>query len=146
MPVRRWKSMTANCQQETFGDDPLYAMLEINARTREPIEQRRVQTRRDMAGKADAITLQRAVEKLVRFGQQIGVSPEEMISPLDSGIRVADLLAFLATKRVGVRSIDPRSHCVFGIEIQSDDPSSGTSIPTGKRNSGTDQGHRQVVQ
>ena len=46
----------------------------------------------------DEILLQRAVEGLVRFGQQVGVSPEEMISLLDSGISVSDLLAFLKWK------------------------------------------------
>ena len=49
----------------------------------------------------DALMLQRAVEKLVRFGQQLGVSSEDMISLLDSGISVADLLAFLAARRIG---------------------------------------------
>ena len=34
----------------------------------------------------DATLLQQAVEKLVRFGQRVGVAPEEMISLLDSGI------------------------------------------------------------
>jgi hypothetical protein len=34
----------------------------------------------------DAILLERVAEKLVRFGQQVGVTPEEMISLLDSGI------------------------------------------------------------
>jgi len=55
----------------------------------------------------DEILLQRAVEGLVRFGQQVGVSPEEMISLLDSGISVSDLLAFLKGKRRPPR--EPRS-------------------------------------
>jgi hypothetical protein len=38
---------------------------------------------------------------LVRFGQQIGVTPEEMISLLDSGIDMRDLLAFIAAKGSG---------------------------------------------
>jgi hypothetical protein len=46
----------------------------------------------------DTILLKQAVEKLVRFGQQVGVTPEEMISLLDSGIDMRDLLAFLAAK------------------------------------------------
>ena len=49
----------------------------------------------------DAILLQQAVEKLVHFGQQVGVTPEEMISLLDSGISIRDLLAFLASKTSG---------------------------------------------
>ena len=49
----------------------------------------------------DAILLQQAVEKLVHFGQQVGVTPEEMISLLDSGISIGDLLAFLASKTSG---------------------------------------------
>jgi hypothetical protein len=46
----------------------------------------------------DAVFLQQDVERLVRFGQQVGVTPEEMISLLDSGLSVRDLLAFLASK------------------------------------------------
>jgi hypothetical protein len=49
----------------------------------------------------DAILLQQAVEKLVHFGQQVGVPPEGMISLLDSGISIRDLLAFLASKTSG---------------------------------------------
>ena len=49
----------------------------------------------------DAVILQRAVDKLVRYGQQVGVTPEEMISLLDSGFTIRDLLAFLASKTAG---------------------------------------------
>jgi hypothetical protein len=49
----------------------------------------------------DEILLQRTVDRLVRFGQQVGVSPEEMILLLDSGISVPDLLAFLEWKGSG---------------------------------------------
>ena len=49
----------------------------------------------------DAFLLERAAEKLVRFGQQVGVTPEEMISLLNSGIGMRDLLAFLASKSSG---------------------------------------------
>jgi hypothetical protein len=49
----------------------------------------------------DALLLEQAVEKLVRFGQQVDVTPEEMISLLDSGISIRDLLAFLASKTSG---------------------------------------------
>jgi hypothetical protein len=45
--------------------------------------------------------LERAAEKLVRFGQQVGVTPEEMISLLNSGISIRELLAFLAAKNSG---------------------------------------------
>jgi hypothetical protein len=44
------------------------------------------------------ILLQQAVEKLVLFGQQVGVSPKAMILLLDSGISVPDLLAVLETR------------------------------------------------
>ena len=40
----------------------------------------------------DAPLLERVVEQLVRSGQQVGVTPEEMISLLDSGISIRDLL------------------------------------------------------
>jgi len=46
----------------------------------------------------DTFLLEQAADKLVRFGQQVGVTPEEMISLLDSGISVRDLLVFLASK------------------------------------------------
>jgi len=49
----------------------------------------------------DAILLEQVVAKLVRFGQRVGVTPEEMISLLDSGISIHDLLAFLASKSSG---------------------------------------------
>ncbi|MGA7293241.1 MAG: hypothetical protein WBW53_01340 [Terriglobales bacterium] len=49
----------------------------------------------------DAILLERVAEKLVRFGRQVGVAPEEMISLLDSGISIRELLVFLASKTSG---------------------------------------------
>lgn len=52
--------------------------------------------------KTDAMLLQQAVEKLVLFGRQVGVSPEDMISLLDSGGSIRDLLAFLSSKNSGV--------------------------------------------
>jgi len=42
--------------------------------------------------------LNRAVDKLVRYGDRVGVRPEEMISLLDSGMSIGDLLLFLASK------------------------------------------------
>ena len=36
------------------------------------------------------------------FGWQVGVSPEEMISLLDSGCDIYDLLVFMASKHSGV--------------------------------------------
>ena len=49
----------------------------------------------------DTVLLQQALEKVVRFGQQVGVTPEEMISLLDSGMSIGDLLAFLTSKTSG---------------------------------------------
>ena len=49
----------------------------------------------------DAVLLERVAEKLVWYGQQVGVTPEEMISLLDSGISIRDLFAFLASKASG---------------------------------------------
>ena len=49
----------------------------------------------------DMILLAHVADELVRFGQKIGVTPEEMISLLDSGISIPDLLAFLASKASG---------------------------------------------
>jgi hypothetical protein len=42
--------------------------------------------------------LDRAVDKIVRYGEKVGVHPEEMISLLDSGMSIRDLLLFLASK------------------------------------------------
>ena len=49
----------------------------------------------------DAILLERIAEQLVRYGQRVGVTPEEMISLLDSGISIKDLFALLASKSLG---------------------------------------------
>ena len=57
----------------------------------------------------DAIFLEQVAERLVLFGQQVGVTPEEMISLLDSGISIQDLFAFLASK-----SSEPRREAVRG--------------------------------
>jgi hypothetical protein len=46
--------------------------------------------------------LEQAVEKVVRVAQRVGVTPEEIVSLLDSGISIPDLLAFLASKTSGV--------------------------------------------
>ena len=48
------------------------------------------------------VLLERSVEKIVRFGQQVGVTPEDIISLLDSGISIRDLLAFLPSKTSGI--------------------------------------------
>ena len=46
----------------------------------------------------DTALLQHAVKELVRFGRTVDVSPEDMISLLESGVSVPDLLAFLTLK------------------------------------------------
>ena len=51
--------------------------------------------------KQDDILLQLAIVRLVQFGQQVGVSPEEMVLMLESGVSVHDLLAFLERKASG---------------------------------------------
>lgn len=45
------------------------------------------------------LLLEQVVEKVVLFAQQVGVTPEEIISLLDSGMSVTELLVFLASKR-----------------------------------------------
>jgi hypothetical protein len=47
------------------------------------------------------LLLEQAVEKVVRVAAQVGVTPEQIISLLDSGISIRDLLAFLASKTSG---------------------------------------------
>jgi hypothetical protein len=65
------------------------------------------QTPESLAQKCDRfveehrLLLEQAVEKVVRVAAQVGVTPEEIISLLDSGISIRDLLAFLASKRSG---------------------------------------------
>lgn len=56
----------------------------------------------DALTEGQEVFLERAAEKVVRFGQQVGVTPEDMIQLLDSGISVRDLLAFLASKTSGI--------------------------------------------
>lgn len=45
--------------------------------------------------------LEEAVEKVVLVAQRVGVTPGEIVSLLDSGISVPDLLAFIASKTSG---------------------------------------------
>ena len=46
--------------------------------------------------------LNSAVEKLIRAGEQVGVTAEDMITLLDSGCSMHNLLVLLASKRNGV--------------------------------------------
>lgn len=43
--------------------------------------------------------LETAVEKLLRFGEYVGVTPEDMIRLLDSGLTIGELLDYLASRR-----------------------------------------------
>jgi hypothetical protein len=43
--------------------------------------------------------VQQAVERLLQFGQQIGISPDEILSLLLKGMSVPDLLVFLDSKK-----------------------------------------------
>jgi len=49
----------------------------------------------------DTELLDAAVEKIVRVGEKVGVTPEEMVAFLDSGCSLRDLLIILAAKRSG---------------------------------------------
>jgi hypothetical protein len=42
--------------------------------------------------------LSRAVDKLVQFGEQVGVTPEEMVVLLDSGMTMRALLYYLVSQ------------------------------------------------
>jgi hypothetical protein len=46
--------------------------------------------------------LEQVVAKVVRVAQRVGVSPEDIASLLDSGVSVLYVLAFLASKTLGV--------------------------------------------
>jgi hypothetical protein len=45
----------------------------------------------------DAVILQNAVGKIVNFGENVGVPPEEMIAVLESGATVRELIDYLAS-------------------------------------------------
>jgi hypothetical protein len=53
---------------------------------------------KNVEGFLDPDKILHAIDELVRFGQKVGVSPEEIIALLDSGIGVRDLLAFFDDK------------------------------------------------
>jgi hypothetical protein len=44
------------------------------------------------------LILEVAVEKLVRAGEQAGITPEEMIGLLDSGMDIRELLDYIVSK------------------------------------------------
>jgi hypothetical protein len=53
--------------------------------------------------------LNAAVEKIVTVGEEVGLTPEDMIAFLDSGCSVRDLLVMLAAKRSGAAWCHHRS-------------------------------------
>lgn len=55
----------------------------------------------DQLGETEALLLEKLADKLVRFGQLAGITPEELVALLDSGIGIHELLAFLVSKRSG---------------------------------------------
>ena len=61
----------------------------------------RPQSGHEQQDEREAIMLEQAVEKLVLYGQKVGVTPEEIITLLDSGISIPDLLICLASKTSG---------------------------------------------
>ena len=46
----------------------------------------------------DVVVLARVCEKIINFAEKIGVTPQEMISFLDSGATARDLLDYLASR------------------------------------------------
>lgn len=53
----------------------------------------------DELDERQSLVLERAVEKVVRLGEAVGVTPEEMVTMLDVGITVGELLEYLATRK-----------------------------------------------
>lgn len=51
--------------------------------------------------RCEARLLERAIVKLVLYGHKVGVTAEEMISLLDSGMTTRELLEFLAARGSG---------------------------------------------
>jgi hypothetical protein len=58
----------------------------------------RWQTSADEVDWERSLILRSAVDKLIRFGEQVGVSPEEMLVLLDSGMTVRGLLYYLVSQ------------------------------------------------
>ena len=52
------------------------------------------------ARKRVEVILEKAIEKLVHSGEQVGVSPQDMVALLDSGMSIRQLLDYLASKAV----------------------------------------------
>jgi hypothetical protein len=49
----------------------------------------------------DEAALERAVVKMARAAEQIGLAPDDLIKLLDSGMSVAQLFEYIMTKRSG---------------------------------------------
>ena len=58
--------------------------------------------KREDCAEQDREFLQQAVGKFVLLAQQVGVTPQAIISLLDSGLSVRDVLAFLESRRSGI--------------------------------------------
>jgi hypothetical protein len=58
-----------------------------------------IQPASDELDEAQLSVLEASVDKLVRFGELVGVTPEEMIRLLDSGFTVGELLNYMASRR-----------------------------------------------
>lgn len=56
---------------------------------------------KDDTVKQDDILLQYAMEKLIQYGDLVGVSAKEMVEMLESGVSINNLLAFLERKTSG---------------------------------------------
>ncbi len=50
----------------------------------------------------DEVVLKRAVAKVILLGDRVGVSAEQMIAMLESGLTVPELLVYLAAKNGAV--------------------------------------------
>ncbi len=49
----------------------------------------------------EARLLEQLADKLICYCQKVGLTPEDLVSLLDSGVSIGDLLAFLASKPSG---------------------------------------------
>jgi hypothetical protein len=57
-----------------------------------------VQASQNSLSENQVALLQRAAEKLVRLGEQVAVSPDQMIAMLEGGLCIGDLLTILTVK------------------------------------------------
>lgn len=68
---------------------------------RDGLVRRLIDKHKQASKEPEGRVLLKTAEKLVRYGRQVGVLPQDMISLLDDDISIGELLAFLASRTSG---------------------------------------------